>query len=418
MMQATRIAALMAAFIGAASAIERGTLVIAGGAVSADSADIFQAFITHMPPGADRIAIIPAASGVPAESAAAFIEALGRYGVAADRIDIIALAVEDDPSTDAIDESTWKGNAANPAEIARIERAGAIWFTGGDQARITAALLNADGSDTAMLTAVRARLAAGAVVGGTSAGAAIMSPTMIARGDSLTALTEPVATSSDTSRMDGGALVLAKGLGFLPGAVTDQHFDRKARLGRLARALTLAPKDQRIGFGVDENTALVVDLDARRASVAGEGSVTVLDARSVRATGEATPFAAEGFTVSVFNAGDTLDMATLSLTPAPFKVTTRGKEYYDHTPIDGGGMAVPNPMLEEALGVDLVDNSVATSLTRVSFTQAGAGVSYIFAETPESTGWQGAAPDGRTRYTISSVRFAIAPVDVKITPAR
>jgi tetratricopeptide (TPR) repeat protein len=80
--------------------------------------------------------------------------------------------------------------------------------------------------------------------------------------------------------------------------------------------------------------------------------VTILDARGVQPTGEAARFAAEGFTVSVFNDGDTLDMATLSLTPAPFKVTTRGKEYYDHTPIDGGGIAVPNPMLEEALGID------------------------------------------------------------------
>ena len=65
-----------------------------------------------------------------------------------------------------------------------------------------------------------------------------MSRDMIAGGVSFTALLEPLASAySDSEDQDSGRLFLSRGLGFLPDGLVDQHFDRKARLGRLVRAL-------------------------------------------------------------------------------------------------------------------------------------------------------------------------------------
>lgn len=408
--------ALVGAALGQTAAAQPGRLVIAGGALARDTASVHQAFLDHLGPDG-RVAIIPAASGEPAQSAAAAAETLALYGVSADRIDVVALAVMDDPETPAVDESTWAGNATNAAEIAKIEGAAAIWMTGGDQARIVRALIAPDGTDTAMLAAMRRRLAAGAVIGGTSAGAAVMSPIMIARGDSLAALTQPLGTVED-STMDGGDLALSQGLGFFPLGLVDQHFDRKARLGRLTRALAERPQAQRIGFGIDENTALVIDLSTQTATALGRGGVTLLDARGMQSRVRRGRFAAEGVVLSLLNAGDTVDLATLAITPAAAKDRIQaGHEYYTHAPQSGAGLALPNASLEEALGVELVDNREGRRLERVSFDARGVGVRYVFEEDDATWGALGDDEAGIGRYTVSGIRFSIEPVRVTIRSA-
>lgn len=414
-----KAAVLAAALTGAAHA-DPGRLVIAGGAISRDNADVHGAFLARLGPDG-RVAVIPAASGQPAQSAQTYVETLAAFGVSADRIDIVRLAVIDDDATPDIDESAWATNATNPGEIAKIEAAAGVWFTGGDQVRITAALLAPDGGATPMLAAIRARLAAGATVGGTSAGAAIMSETMIARGDSLAALTRPLLTGdASESAMDGGALMLAPGLGFFSVGIVDQHFDRKARLGRLARALAEMAPPERLGFGVDEDTALVVDLTENLAFVAGVGGVTVLDARGAQAgVRRRGRFSAAGVDLSHLASGDRIDLATLAITPAEGRaLIPAGAGYYNHAAQSGAGMALPNDGLEDALGVELLDNRVSDRLERVSFDGEGVGVRYVFEETQNSWGAYGDDPTGAGRYTISGVRFSIEPVDVRIRGSR
>ena len=406
------------ALAGAAQA-DPGRLVIAGGAVARDNADVHGAFLDGLPVEG-RIAVIPAASGEPAQSAQAYIETLSGFGIAADRIDIVRLAVIDDEATPDIDESAWADNASAPAEIAKIEAAAAIWFTGGDQVRITSALLRADGTETPMLAALRARHAAGAAIGGTSAGAAIMSRTMIARGDSLAALTQPLLTAdASESQMDGGALMVSAGLGFMPLGVVDQHFDRKARLGRLARTLAEVPAADRIGFGIDEDTALVVDLAQGEAFVAGVGGVTVLDGRTATPSLRRNAFAIRGLVLGHLAPGDRVSLADLTITPAPGRDRIDpARGYYTHAAQSGAGMALPNDGLEDALGVELVDNRVSDELERVSFDGDGRGVRYVFAETADTWGAYGDDATGAGRYTVSGVIFSIEPVRVSIRTVR
>lgn len=407
------LAGLAAICIAVPAQAAPGRLVIAGGAVASTNAQVHCAFVAGLGP-ADRVAVIPSASGEASAAAQSYVQTLAAHGVSPDRIDVVHLAVVDDPSTPALDEAGWAGNATAPAEIAKVERAAAIWFTGGDQVRTTAALLRPDGGPTPMLLALRARHSAGATIGGTSAGAAVMTETMIARGDSLAALSQPlIASDASQSTMDGGALMLAPGLGFLPLGLVDQHFDRKARLGRLARALAELAPAQRIGFGVDEDTALVVDLAQGVATAAGAGGVAVLDARGARSAMRADRFSAAGLRLSRLAPGDRLSLADLAITAAPGRTRIDpGGGYYSHAAQSGAGMALPSEGLADALGVDLLDNRVSARLERISFDAAGAGVRYVFEETPDS--W---AALGGGQYTINAVAFSITPVRVTVTEA-
>ena len=142
--------------------------------------------------------------------------------------------------------------------VSRIEQASGIFITGGNQLRLSTIL-----GGTPVAQAIRARNAHGIPVGGTSAGAGILSEHMIAGGDS----------ESETPRANG--VRLAPGLGLTNRVVIDQHFRQRDRLGRLLAALAYNPFA--IGLGVDEDTAAFIGPD-NTVEVEGNGAVTVVDA--------------------------------------------------------------------------------------------------------------------------------------------
>src|SRR6202021_2667373 len=136
-----------------------------------------------------------------------------------------------------------------PGRLRRLEEATGIFFTGGNQLRVTTLL---GGAPVGKL--IRVRNPHGVTVGGTSAGASILSEHMIAFGD-------------EGSSVISGSVRLAPGLGLTNRFIIDQHFRERDRLGRLITALAHNPFA--IGIGLDEDTAAFISPDE---TVEGEGS--------------------------------------------------------------------------------------------------------------------------------------------------
>ena len=404
-------------FVSAATgSAAAGNLLIVGGALQRDNDAVYRAFIDSLPrPERDTIAIVPVASGQPVTSARRFRDDLINFGVAPERVVIVPLAVKDDTATDAANESTWREAAYEPEVVELLREVGGVWFTGGDQMRITATLLDKKGADSPLLQRLRARLNAGAIIGGTSAGAAMMSDPMIAAGDSLTALRQGFATNyAAINAQEKGRLFLSSGLGFFPAGIVDQHFDRKARLGRLALALTKRPPRQRLGFGVDENSAMLVNLKAQRFRVIGPGTVTVLDGRrAVFAQGE-HGLKAKHLRIHVLSHGDVFDIGNDKALVAADKKAVVGSEAFAYLPHSGGGIAIGNQRIDQTLGFDLLDNSLATRVERYSFAVQGDGVLYRFRQSDRSTGYWRYDSAGRDQYTALDVLFDIVPVALHI----
>ncbi len=153
----------------------------------------------------------------------------------------------------------------SPAYLRRAETAGLLFFSGGDQERLTEALFG-----TRLLDRLRARHRAGTlVVAGTSAGAAALPDRMIVSGYGYRSLL-------------AGRVEVIPGLGFqMPAPVLlDQHFTERGRFARLTHAVLLDPR--RRGLGLGEETGAVLYPDGR-VEVIGEGVLTVLDGRRSQA---------------------------------------------------------------------------------------------------------------------------------------
>jgi cyanophycinase len=184
--------------------------------------------------------------------------------------------------------------------LQRLEEATGIFFTGGNQLRLTALL---GGTPVAQL--IRKRNAAGVTVGGTSAGASILSEHMIAFGD-------------EGPSVISGSVRLAPGLGLTNRFVIDQHFRERDRLGRLITALAYNPFA--IGIGLDEDTAAFIGPDDVL-EVEGTGGATIVDASEVTFSSmdnasEGQPVAILGLKVHILVAGATFNLATRTASAA------------------------------------------------------------------------------------------------------
>jgi cyanophycinase len=387
-----------------------GTLLIVGGALSRCNAAVHEAFIAALPTADSRVAIVPAASGRPVNGADRFAETLTHYGVAADRIEMLPLAQTDDPDS-ASDESSWRDNGYQHALAEQIERFDGFWFLGGDQMRIIESLRRVADQDSPALAAMRRVLARGGVIGGTSAGAAMMSDPMIAGGDSFNALLlEPANYDERTAASDDGRLYLHHGLGFFPYGLVDQHFDRRARLGRLVRALIETGAG--LGFAVDEDSAMRVDLGRGELTALGSATVTIIDVRG--AESKRTPFAVRDARVTVLAPGDRFDLAAVRVISTEREASTIGREAAESPPHQGGGMALGNPRLAELLGFDLLDNAAALQLDRYSFIDSGAALRYRFRQLQDSRAYWRSPPGVRAQYTIVNVGLDIEPVQITL----
>jgi cyanophycinase len=167
-------------------------------------------------------------------------------------------------------------------EVVRIlDEASVVFFTGGDQLKITSQL-----GDSYVYRRIEEIYEKGGTIAGTSAGASVMSETMLISGD------------GDESHKVDAVLGMAPGLGLIRNAVVDQHFAQRGRLGRLLGAITQNPRT--LGIGLDENTAIVVHGE-EHFEVIGAGAVYVLDGSKVSYSNLAEPEQEMEKTMAVFD---------------------------------------------------------------------------------------------------------------------
>ena len=265
------------------TAAPRGTLLIVGGGSQPD--ELVRHFVDLAGGrGKARIAILPMATSEAAEAGAEKEAQLDSLGA-----DSFVLNF---PRSRADDDSL----------VRKVQTATGIWFPGGDQALLTAAL-----GGSAVLRAIHDRYNAGAVVGGTSAGAAVMSDSMIT-GNQFYPGSAAALDSSNFTRVGRHVIEIVPGLGFVHNAIVDQHFIRRQRENRLISVVLERPS--LLGVGIDEGTALEVTPDGKWL-VLGKSAVMILDARGSRTTSTNAPvLGSTGVKMSLLPAGSTYDPRT------------------------------------------------------------------------------------------------------------
>jgi cyanophycinase len=396
-----------------------GSLVIAGGGVEDNNKSIYNQLI-ELAGGAEKasFAVIPTASGEPVQSYAEIRKILIGYGVIPGNIYLIRVAMIDDDSTGDADESTWHLNGNDSEMAGLVKKCTGVWFPGGDQMRTVKTLFNADKSKSMVLEAVWEVFRAGGVIGGTSAGAAIMSEIMIGGGNSLSALSHGVITEYNKDDFpESAGLLLTNGLGFFPFGIIDQHFDPRGRIGRLAIALMHNKDHLTLGFGIDENTAIIYKGSDNTFTVAGKGGITIVNVVSAiyQERGNLPSF--ENIIVSRLEENDLYDIETAEIRPDPLKKPTRGNEYYNNeNPGQAGVLTGYSSGFGELLTFNLMDNRGANEIQNLSLTGDNQGFMVTLIKLPESEGFFTDKPDGMDHYTVINVRMDITPVHVVISP--
>jgi cyanophycinase len=257
----------------------KGHLFIIGGGDR--PASLTQQFIALAERAGGKIVVFPMASATPAESGAGQVKEFLELGAKSAEFHILT-----------------HDQAMKPEAAEILNGAGGVYFTGGDQIRVTRALLG---------TPVQAKLLEiyekGAVIGGTSAGAAIMSEVMIT-GDEKT---KPKA-GQEFSILKTDNVITVPGLGFIKTAIVDQHFATRKRHNRLICLAAEYPK--LLGVGIDESTAIVVNPDGTF-DVVGEKDVVVYDPTNAKVTfTPARSIGITGMTMHVLLPGAKFDLKT------------------------------------------------------------------------------------------------------------
>ena len=262
-----------------------GHLVIVGGGPIPDAID--RRFLDLAGGvGKARIVVLPMASESGAESGAGKAASFEKLG-----------------ASHAVSLNLTRQDVGADSVARLLGQATGIWFPGGDQNRLTAAILG-----TAVLDSIRSRYRHGAVVGGTSAGAAVMSDPMISGDERRPGGTRPPGDSSDGwMTIDRDDVVLVPGFGLLPHVTVDQHFLRRRRHNRLISVVLERPTV--VGVGIDESTALVV-APSGSWEVIGASQAVVYDARRSALTPARATLGAANIQVHVLPAGSRFDLAT------------------------------------------------------------------------------------------------------------
>ncbi len=218
----------------------KGRLVAIGGAEDREGEKrILSKFVEIAGGKKAKIVILTVATDSPEEAAKEMTKVFKSLGV----------------ETIKVFDITEREDANSSRGVKMIEEATGLYFTGGDQIHITSLM---GGSE--MQRVMHERYEKDLIIAGTSAGAAMMSNSMILSG-----------ASEENPRLR--AVEIGPGMDLIIGAIIDTHFSQRGRHGRLLSAVAHYPQD--LGLGIDENTALFINKG--KFEVIGEGAVTVID---------------------------------------------------------------------------------------------------------------------------------------------
>lgn len=253
-----------------------GPLIIIGGHEDKEGEKVILKAVAERLKGG-RLVLATIASHAPEGYFETYKKAFAALGVT----DLVELYIEDRAETHQADK------------LALLDNAAGVFFSGGDQLRISSQI-----GDTPIEARIREIWRSGGVLAGTSAGASVMSDTMMVRG-----------ASSETHRI--GDLQMAPGLGLVRDTIIDQHFAERGRIGRLLGAVAQSPRV--LGVGIDEDTAIVLEGDDFK--VIGSGAVYVVDAEGVSASNIAEARAERALSIfdvrlHVLASGDGLNLTT------------------------------------------------------------------------------------------------------------
>lgn len=226
----------------------KGNLIIIGGAEDKKGGkNILKEVCSKIDKEKDELVIATIATQFPMEVGAEYRNIFESLGVT----NINILDIQD------------RKDACERNNIDIMQKASLVFFTGGDQLRITSLL-----GGTPLFKVIHERHEDGCVFVGTSAGASVMSDTMI-------------ITGVDEEAPKKCTLKMAPGLGLLKNVVIDQHFSQRGRTGRIL--VSIAENPESLGIGIDEDTAIMVSSKGEF-QVIGSGAVYVFDGSSITYT--------------------------------------------------------------------------------------------------------------------------------------
>ncbi|MBN1057356.1 cyanophycinase [Clostridium botulinum] len=225
-----------------------GNLIIIGGGEDKEGKkEILKRVCASMDKDKDILLIATIATEYPKEAANKYKKAFGELKVKNIRVLDISERMD----------------SFNEENVELIKNSSLIFFTGGDQLRITSLI-----GGSPIYSALKEAYKKGIFIVGTSAGASVMSDTMIVEG-------------SDEQSPRKCTLKMAPGLGLIKDVIIDQHFAQRGRIGRLLTGIAENPEV--LGIGIDENTAIIVNQEGK-VEVIGEGAVYFIDGSEITYT--------------------------------------------------------------------------------------------------------------------------------------
>jgi cyanophycinase len=222
----------------------KGKLLIIGGDEKAEEAHKVLETVAQKAKGGSLLLVTTASHAHSQEIANEYIKIFKELGV--QKIEVL--------------DVRERAEAYDKASARRCAEARVIFLTGGDQLRITSQM-----GDSPVYRCMKENYATGGLLVGTSAGAAVMSTTMIIGGP-----------SDESNRVS--ALDMASGLGLLEDVVIDTHFAERGRIGRLLGAVAQNPRN--LGIGLDAGTAILVE-QGECFRVIGSGAVYLVDGTGI-----------------------------------------------------------------------------------------------------------------------------------------